>query len=155
MKLPLTFTAGIAIAATLVACSSAEKKEADFCSIVARTATAQAGIAELLNSGRVPDPEDVKTQLTAFRNALSEMASAAPPEIADDMVFVVNGFTAFDLGLQKIGYDYDRLFTDPAAAEAAQADMATMDAPETQAAMAAVDAYSLTNCGIELKTSSE
>ena len=37
--------------------------------------------------------------------------------------------------------------------EMAQADMAAMDAPETQDAMAAVDEYSLTNCGIALKTS--
>ena len=69
------------------------------------------------------------------------------------MLLVVNGFTAFDLGLQKVDYDYNRLFTDPEAAAAAEIDMALMDAPATQAAMQAVDAYSLTECGIALKTS--
>lgn len=157
MHRALTFMIGGLVATTLVACESAGKKEADFCSVVARTATAQEGIVALLNNpdGSIPAPDDVKTQLTNFRSALGEMASAAPKEIADDMVFVVNGFTAFDLGLQKVGYDYNRLLTDEAAAEQAQIDMAAMDAPETQDAMAAVDEYSLTNCGIALKTSGE
>jgi len=147
---------GISLASTtLVACDSGKKTEADFCSIVARTATAQQDVVALLNSGdgAIPVPDEVKSVLTSFRGALSEMAAAAPAEIADDMVFVVNGFTAFDLALQKVDYDYNRLFTDEEAAAAAEADMAAMDSPETQAAMAAVDAYSLTSCGIELKTS--
>ncbi|CAN5533946.1 hypothetical protein BH10ACT2_BH10ACT2_14190 [soil metagenome] len=156
MNRSVTFLIGISLAsATLGACASAKKVEADFCSVVARTATAQQEIVGLLNpgDGATPLPDDVKSALTTFRGALSEMASGAPAEIADDMVFVVNAFTAFDLGLQKVDYDYDRLRTDPAAAEAAQADMAAMDDPATQDAMAAVDAYSLTKCGIVLKTS--
>lgn len=143
-------------AATLVACGeSEEKKAADFCSLVAQTATAQQGLVALLNSGdgSIPDPGAVKTQLTSFRNSLSKMSAAAPDVLTADMILVVNGFTAFDLGLQKVDYDYNRLLTDDAAAAQAQADMAAMDAPQTQDAMTAVDDYSLTNCGIALKTS--
>lgn len=145
---------GVSFAALpLVACESKGKTEAEFCSVVKRVETAQVGVVSVLNSGQVPVPAEVKTVLTVFRNALSEMAAIAPEAIADDMVFVVNGFTAFDLGLQKVDYDYDRLFTDPEAAEAAQADMAAMDSPETQAAMDAVDEFSLAECGIALDTS--
>lgn len=143
-------------AATLVACGdSEEKKAADFCTLVAQTATVQQGLVALLNSGdgSIPDPNEVKTQLTSFRSSLSQMSAAAPEVLAADMILVVNGFTAFDLGLQKVDYDYNRLLTDDAAAAQAQADMAAMDALETQDAMTAVDDYSLTNCGIALKTS--
>jgi hypothetical protein len=139
--------------ASLAACESNEKKAADFCSVVAKTAAAQEPLVALLNSGGFPDPADVKAALTNFRSQLSDMAGAAPDAIADDMILVVNGFTAFDLGLQKINYDYGLLFSDPEAAAQAEADMATMDAPETQEAMAAVDEFSLTECGIALKTS--
>lgn len=143
-------------AATLVACGDSEaKKAADFCSLVTQAATAQQGLVALLNSGdgSIPDPDAVKIQLTSFRNSLSQMSAAAPAALADDLILVVNGFTAFDLGLQKVDYDYNRLLTDDAAAAQAQADMAAMDAPATQDAMAAVDDYALTNCGIALKTS--
>lgn len=157
MKRIVTLAIGVSVAsATLVSCGdSAEKKAADFCTVVAQTATAQQGLVALLNSGdgSIPDPDDVKTQLTNFRDSLSEMSAAAPEELKADMLLVVNGFTAFDLGLRQVDYDYNRLLTDDAAAEQAQADMAAMDAPETQDAMLAVDEYSLTNCGISLKTS--
>lgn len=157
MKRIFTLVVGLSLAsATLIACGdSEEKKAADFCSLVAQTATVQQGLVALLNSGTgdIPNPDDVKTQLTNFRNSLSEMSAAAPQELKDDMLLVVNGFTAFDLGLQKVDYDYNLLLTDDAAAEEAQADMAAMDAPETQDAMLAVDDYSLANCGIALKTS--
>lgn len=144
----------LSFAATpLAACESTAKTEAEFCSEVAKVATAQQAIVALLNSGEVPVPAQVKAALDDFRAALGNMADIAPEAIADDMVFVVNGFTAFDLGLQKVGYDYDRLFSDPEAAEAAQADMATMDSPETQAAMDTVDDFSLAECGIALDTS--
>jgi len=154
MKRSITLALGISLAATpLVACESKGKNEAEFCSVVAKVATAQQAVVTVLNSGDVPIPAEVKTALTEFRSALDEMADAAPEAIADDMLFVVNGFTAFDLGLRKVDYDYDRLFTDPAAAEAAEADMAAMDTPETQAAMDVVDEFSLTECGIALDTS--
>lgn len=150
----ITVALGVSFAAVpLVACESKGKTEAEFCSVVKKVETAQVAVVTVLNSGQVPVPAEVKTALTEFRNALSEMADVAPEAIADDMLFVVNGFTAFDLGLQKVDYDYDRLFTDPAAAEAAQADMAAMDSPETQAAMDVVDEFSLAECGIALDTS--
>lgn len=150
----VTLAIGCSIATgSLVACESNEKKAADFCSVVAKVEAAQEPLVELLNSGGFPNPDDVKAALADFRNQLSLMASAAPDAIADDMILVVNGFTAFDLGLQKIDYDYGLLFSDPEAAEQAQADMAAMDDPLTQDAMAAVDEFTLTECGIELKTS--
>ena len=94
---------GVSFAALpLVACESKGKTEAEFCSVVKKVETAQIAVVSVLNSGQVPVPAEVKTALTVFRNALSEMADAAPGAIADDMVFVVNGFTAFDLGLQKV-----------------------------------------------------
>ncbi|MCE9621537.1 MAG: hypothetical protein K8R99_04225 [Actinomycetia bacterium] len=157
MNRALTFLVGMSIAsATLVACGdSAEKKAADFCTVVEQTATAQQAIVALLNSGEAPPPAEVKTSLDTFRRRLSEMSAAAPEVLADDMILVVNGFTAFDLGLQKVEYDYLRLLSDDAAAEQAQADMAAMDAPETQDAMAAVDDYALANCGIALDTSGD
>ncbi len=157
MKRLTTLFIGISLcAATMVACGdSAEKKAADFCSLVTQTATAQQGLVALLNpgDGSIPDPDAVKSQLTSFRNALSQMSAAAPEALKADLILVVNGFTAFDLGLQKVDYDYNRLLTDDDAAAQAQADMAAMDAPATQDAMAAVDDYSLTNCGVALKTS--
>ena len=155
MHRAITLSVGVLMtAATLVACGdSEEKKAADFCTVVAQTATAQQGLVTVLNSGDIPAPADVKSQLTAFRDSLSRMAATAPAELADDMILVVNGFTAFDLGLQKVAYDYNRLLTDDAAAAQAQADMAAMDAPETQDAMLAVDDYSLTKCGILLQIS--
>ena len=155
MHRAITLTVGVLLAAaTLVACGdSEEKKAADYCTLVAQTATAQQGLVALLNSGDVPVPAEVKSQLTAFRDSLSQMAATAPPELADDLILVVNGFTAFDLGLQKVDYDYMRLLTDDAAAAQAQEDMAAMDAPETQDAMLAVDDYSITKCGISLQTS--
>ena len=155
MHRAITLSVGVLMtAATLVACGdSEEKKAADFCTVVAQTATAQQELVTLLNSGDIPAPADVKSQLTAFRDSLSRMATTAPAELADAMILVVNGFTAFDLGLQKVDYDYNRLLTDDAAAAQAQADMAAMDAPETQDAMLAVDDYSLANCGISLQTS--
>lgn len=154
MQRNLTIAVGILLlSGSLLACSDEEKKAADFCSVVAQTATAQQAIVTLLNSGETPPPAEVKSSLDTFRARLSEMASAAPEELADEMILVVNGFTAFDLGLQKVDYDYMRLLTDEEAATRAQVDMAAMDAPETQDAMAAVDEYSLTNCGIALKTS--
>ena len=155
MHRAITLSVGVLMtAATLVACGdSEEKKAADFCTVVAQTATAQQGLVTVLNSGDIPAPADVKSQLTAFRDSLSRMAATAPAELVDAMILVVNGFTAFDLGLQKVDYDYNRLLTDDAAAAQAQADMAAMDAPETQDAMLAVDDYSLANCGIALQTS--
>ena len=155
MHRAITLSVGVLMtAATLVACGdSEEKKAADFCTVVAQTATAQKGLVTVLNSGDIPAPADVRSQLTAFRDSLSRMATTAPAELADAMILVVNGFTAFDLGLQKVDYDYNRLLTDDAAAAQAQADMAAMDAPETQDAMLAVDDYSLANCGIALQTS--
>ena len=71
------------------------------------------------------------------------------------MILVVNGFTAFDLGLQQVDYDYNRLFSDDEAAARAEADMAAMDSPETQDAMAAVDEFALAECDIALNTSGE
>ena len=120
---------------------------------MAKTATAQQALTSLLNSANIPAAADVKTALDTFRGLLSQMADAAPKEQSADMLLVVNGFTAFDLGLQKVDYDYNRLFTDPEAAAAAQVDMAAMDAPDTQTAMEAVDAYALTKCGVTLHTS--
>jgi len=147
---------GFIAAATLVACGdSEEKKAADFCTVVAQTATAQQGLVTLLNSGDIPAPDDVKSQLNAFRGLLSEMAASAPEVLAQDMILVVNGFTAFDLGLQQVDYDYSRLLTDEAAAAQAQADMAALDALETQDAMAALDDYSLANCGFALDLSGD
>ena len=155
MHRTITLSIGVLMAAaTLVACGdSAEKKAADYCTLVVQTATAQQALVTLLNSGDIPAPADVKNQLTTFRGFLSQMAAKAPAELADDLILVVNGFTAFDLGLQKVDYDYNRLLTDDAAAAQAQADMAAMDAPETQDAMLAVDDYSQTKCGVALKTS--
>ena len=155
MHRAINLSIGMSMAVTtLVACGdSEEKKAADFCTVVAQTATAQQGLVALLNSGDIPAPDDVKSQLTAFRGLLSQMAATAPEVLVDDMILVVNGFTAFDLGLQKVDYDYNRLLTEDAAAEQAQADMAAMDAPETQDAMLAVDDYSLTKCGILLQIS--
>lgn len=154
MNRPLTvMIGGLLATSTLVACSSADKKAADFCSTVSKTADALEPLVALLNSGGFPDPGEVKEALTNFRNRLTEMSNAAPQPISDDMIRVVNGFTAFDLGLQKIDYDYGLLFSDPDAAAQAEADMALMDAPETQDAMAAVDEFTTTECGIALKTS--
>lgn len=150
----ITFVVGTSIAATsLVACESKGTSTADFCPTVAKTATAQQALTALLGGGGSPDPTEVKKTLDTFRDLLSQMADAAPKEQSADMLLVVNGFTAFDLGLQKIDYDYNRLFTDPQAAAAAQVDMAAMDEPDTQAAMEAVDAYTLTKCNVILKTS--
>ena len=146
----LAATTSIA-AATLVACASKGTSHADFCPTVEKTATAQVALSGLLNSA-APDPTEVKTALDTFRGRLNEMSDAAPKEISANMLLVVNGFTAFDLGLQKIDYDYNRLFTDADAAAAAQVDMALMDAPDTQTAMAAVDSYALTKCGVALHT---
>jgi hypothetical protein len=154
MKRSRALAVGVTFVATLVAaCESKGKNEAEFCSVVAKVASEQQQIVTILNSGEVPIPAEVKTALTNFRDALDEMADGSPEAIADDMVLVVNGFTAFDLGLQKVDYDYGRLFSDPEAAEAAQADMAAMDSPETQAAMDVVDEFSLAECGIALDTS--
>ena len=76
MKITLAIGAFIA-AATLVACGdSEEKKAADYCTLVVQTATAQQGLVALLNSGDIPAPDDVKSQLTAFRGLLSQMACA-------------------------------------------------------------------------------
>lgn len=156
MKRIVTLAIGCSIAAaSLVACESNQKKTADFCSVVARVDTALDPLVAQLNSGGFPVPDDLKEALTNFRSQLSEMSSAAPKEIADDMILVVNGFTAFDLGLQKVDYDYERLFSDADAAAEAEADMALMDAPETQDAMTVVDEYALTECGISLNTSGE
>ena len=144
--------------ATLIACGdSEEKKAAEFCTLVAQTATVQQGLVALLHSGdgSIPDPDDVKTQLTNFRNSLSEMSATAPPELKDDMLLVVNGFTAFDLGLQKVDYDYNRLLTDEAAAAEAKADMAALEAPETQDAITALGDYTFTNCGARLDLSGD
>jgi hypothetical protein len=142
-------------AATLIACQSKGTADADFCPTVAKTAKAQQTLAALLNSGEIPVPAEVETALDNFRELLGKMADAAPKELATNMLLVVNGFTAFDLGLQKVDYDYNRLFTDPEAAAAAEADMAAMDAPETQAAMDAVDEFAFTKCGVALDTSGE
>jgi hypothetical protein len=139
----------------LVACESNEKKAADFCSVVARVETALAPLVLQLNSGDFPVPDELKATLTNFRNQLSEMSSVAPAAIADDMILVVNGFTAFDLGLQQVDYDYNLLFSDDEAAAQAEADMAAMDAPETQDAMTAVDEFAFAECGISLNTSGE
>lgn len=141
------------VAASLVACESKETSTADFCPTVEKVATAQVTLVGLLNSADIPVAADVKAALDTFRGLLSQMATAAPKELDADMLLVVNGFTAFDLGLQKVDYDYNRLFTDPEAAAAAETDMALMDAPETQAAMEAVDAFALSKCGVVLKTS--
>ena len=152
----ITLAIGCSIAsAWLVACESNEKKDADFCSVVAKVAKELDPLVVQLNSGDFPDPDYLKTALTNFRNQLSQMASAAPEAIADDMILVVNGFTAFDLGLQKVDYDYQRLFSDPEAAAEAEADMAAMDDPKTQDAMAAVDEFTLAECGIALNTSGD
>ena len=149
----ITLAVGASLAAaTLVACESKGTSTADFCPTVEKTAAAQVALAGLLNS-QAPVPDEVHAALDSFRGLLSQMATAAPDELDANMLLVVNGFTAFDLGLQKVDYDYNRLFTDPEAAAAAEIDMALMDAPATQAAMQAVDAYSLTECGIALKTS--
>ena len=157
MNRAITLAVSLSIAtAAMVACGdSEEEKAADFFSVVASTATAQQTIVALLNSGEAPPPDEVKSSLATFRARLSELSSAAPEELAAAMILVVNGFTAFDLGLQKVDYDYMRLLTDPAAAELAQADMAALDAPATQDALAAVDDYSLANCGIALDLSGD
>lgn len=140
------------ISVTSSGCASSKKTAADFCSVVARTATAQDDVSELLNSGTAPTPDDLRAALDAFRSVLAEMSSAAPDAIADDMVFVVNGFTAFDLGMRQVDYDLDKLISDSEAAAAAAADLAALDAPETQAALDAVDQYVQAECGIQLST---
>lgn len=142
-------------AAVLVACESKGTKGADFCPSVDKTKASLDVVVGLLNSGEMPAPDALKPALDAYRADLAAMASASPAEIADDMLLVVNSFTAFDLGMQKVGYDYGVLFSDDEAAEAAQADMALMDAPETQTAMDTVAEYTLTKCGVRLDTSGE
>lgn len=152
----VTLAIGCLIAtSSLVACESNNKKAADFCSVVAKVDAALDPLVLQLNSGDFPVPDDLKAALTNFRTQLSEMSSIAPDAIADDMILVVNGFTAFDLGLQKVNYDYNLLFTDDEAAAQAEADMAAMDSPETQDAMTAVDEFTLTKCDIALNTSGE
>jgi hypothetical protein len=153
MKRSRSLALATLVSTLLGACTSKAKTEADFCSVVANVEAEQQVIVEILNSGEIPDPAAVKAALDDFRSALGEMADIAPDTIADDMVFIVNGFTAFDLGLRKVDYDFDRLFTDPQAAAAAEADMAALDSPETQAAMDVVEEFSLAECDIALDTS--
>jgi|CXWL01.1.fsa_nt_gi catalase (peroxidase I) len=157
MNGPLKLLFGTAmIASTFAACSDSDKKSAaDFCTVAKSLVTTQETLDAMFEGSEVPSAAEVEASFGTLISLVNQLADAAPGEISDDMVVVVRGFTALDSAMKSAGYDLDVLFTDPAIAAAAAADLAVFSTPETEAAMDTVDQYSLTECGFALDTSGD
>jgi hypothetical protein len=141
------------IASTVAACSDSDKKSAaDFCTVAKSIVTTQDELDTAMSGTEVPVAEELRTSLTTMLSLVGQLDAVAPAEIADDMGVVVRGFAAFDSALRTVDYDLFRLFSDPAAAAAVEADLAVFESPEMTAAMDAVDDYSLAECGFALDT---
>ena len=154
MNGPLKLLFGTALIVTPVACSDSNgKSTADFCTVAKSLVTSQEGLDVMFEVTEVPNAADVEAAFGTLIGLVNQLADAAPSDIADDMVVVVRGFTALDSAMKSAGYDLEVLFTDPAIAAAAAADMAVFSTPETEAAMDTVDQYSLAECGFSLDTS--
>ncbi|MBI4883240.1 MAG: hypothetical protein HY826_04215 [Actinobacteria bacterium] len=143
------------MATTFVACSDSKggNSVADFCTVAKNLVTTQEGLDVMFENSESPNASEVEASFRSLISLVNQLAGAAPTEISDDMVVVVRGFTALDSAMKRADYDIGVLLSDPTVAAAAGADIAIMNSPETEAALDAVDQYSVAECGFALDTS--
>ena len=75
-----------------------------------------------------------------IQSALDQLAKTVPAEYADDLQTVGDAFIAIHEVLAKNGYDYNALFTDPAA-------LAAFSAPGFSSALGNLEPYYAAQCG--------
>jgi len=78
-----------------------------------------------------------------IQSALDQLAKTVPAEYADDLQTMGDAFLTIHEVLAKNGYDYNALFTDPAA-------LAALSQPGFAEAIGNLQPYYATQCGVEI-----
>jgi hypothetical protein len=94
------------------------------------------------------DPEAVRAQYEAFRDGLTDLQSAAPDEIADDVAAIRTSLVDLIELLDEYDYDLEAIFeastSDPALAERLE----SFGDPAIEEATARLDTFGEQDCGI-------